>query len=163
MKNCKHMLGISAYRPMPAGTPKKNRCRSALLPSVIPVFFIIAVGLVLFCARSAHSQRPGNLTPGQSKPIQQTVPNEYLVTVKPGHGESAARTALSSLGVREISRVSDRLFLVKVTNDPGLAEVEKLAKLTPGIEAVQPNFIYSINVNPEVPDAPGLHRPENAH
>lgn len=130
-----------------SSVPGKKRCHLNGLQSVFTSgFFLIAAVIMLSYSQPAHSQRPANPLPGgQQRPIQQSVPNEYLVTVKAGSGESEARAALASLGIREISRVSERLFLLKIARDPGLAEVQKLIKSAPGIEAVQPNFIYTIN------------------
>jgi hypothetical protein len=70
------------------------------------------------------------------------VAGEYLVTVRPPADEGAVRASFASLGVVDVRRIAENLFLVRLARDPGPAEVERVGRATPGLAAIQPNVIY---------------------
>ena len=90
--------------------------------------------------RATPVPRPANRVPGQ-----------YIVTVQEGTDDTRVRAVYVSYGVREITRLGQNQFLLKVRQDPGPDEIERVGLQSDArITAVQPNFIYRIN-----PPAPG--------
>ena len=75
---------------------------------------------------------------------QTRVPGEYLVTIASGAEENAITDLYGRLGIRAIKPVGNRVFLVTLTDDPGLATMQKLREGSRHITAVQPNYSYRI-------------------
>lgn len=73
------------------------------------------------------------------------VPGEYLVTMAAGSGEAALREACGRFGITGVQAIGNDAYRVTVSDDPGLAGLEELARKDARIRAVQPNFVYKAN------------------
>ena len=73
---------------------------------------------------------------------QVRVPGEYLVTLSAG-GEAEVITNLyGRFGIKEMKNIGHNVFLVTLSEDPGLVRMEELRAQEPRIEAVQSNLVY---------------------
>lgn len=75
---------------------------------------------------------------------------EYLLTLKPEIPEDAQtltnlRRDLSGLPVVGLSSIGHRLYLIKLSPDPGLAVLQSMVAKSRMLSAVQPNQHYGIN------------------
>jgi hypothetical protein len=80
----------------------------------------------------------------------QPVAGEYLLTLKPGVPEDAQTLAdlrrdLSGLPIAGLSSIGHRLYLLKVSPDPGLAAIQNAVTNSRMLSAVQPNHHYGIS------------------
>lgn len=73
---------------------------------------------------------------------QNRVHNEYIVTLYENGTIEDIIIAFKEFKIIEISNVGDHNFLIKLEIDPGLEEINIMAKGKKGIKAIQPNFIY---------------------
>lgn len=101
---------------------------------------------------------PRSPLPDRRDPQESRRRGEYLVTWKEGSSADVVqRTVLRRLArfSPEVvkSLAGQRMFLIRLKNDPGPDAVARLLRGQPGIEAVQPNFLYHTNP-PRRPGAP---------
>ena len=73
------------------------------------------------------------------------VKGEYLIKLKPDCGEDVIKKIMNDFAVEEIKIIGDRLYKVKLNNDPGPEKISKIAKKSECIEYAEPNYIYRIN------------------
>ena len=52
---------------------------------------------------------------------------------------------MKDFGISEIESIGDRLYKVKLTNDPGPEKISRIAEKSDCIEYAEPNYIYRIN------------------
>lgn len=73
------------------------------------------------------------------------VPGEYLVTLAPGADVKAIADLYGRFGIKDTQNIGHNLFVLRLTEDPGLAKMEELREQNTQIKAVQPNLIYRGN------------------
>lgn len=83
-------------------------------------------------------------------PSNHPTTGEYLLTLKPGIPEdeqtlSNLRRDLSSFPIVGLSSIGHRLYLIKVSPDPGLATIQRAVANSNMLSAAQPNQHYGIN------------------
>ena len=83
-------------------------------------------------------------------PSNQPVAGEYLLTLKLGLPEDAQTLAdlrhdLSGLPIAGLSSIGHRLYLLKLSSDPGLMAIQSAVVNSRMLSAVQPNQHYGIN------------------
>lgn len=71
-------------------------------------------------------------------------PGEYIVSILPGTDAASLRELYAPYGVRAVSDMGNGYMLIKLTRDPGLAEIQQKGAASGKIKDVQPNFIYRI-------------------
>lgn len=112
---------------------------------------VAASALSCACRRPAGGALPGAQpappAPRAAAPrvlpdAQARVPREYLVTVAGGAGEEAVREAFARYGIAAVRGLGSGVFLLTVSEDPGLEAMQALQRESPRIQAVQPNFVY---------------------
>jgi len=67
---------------------------------------------------------------------------EYLVTLAAHAEVKAIADVYGRFGIRGIERLGSDVFLVRLTEDPGSATMEKLRAENAQIRAVEPNLVY---------------------
>lgn len=70
------------------------------------------------------------------------VPNEYLVTLAPDVDDSIISKYYGRFGIKYLHALAEETFLLILSNDPGLDEMEALVQGDSRIKLVQPNIIY---------------------
>jgi hypothetical protein len=72
------------------------------------------------------------------------VPGEYIVTLKAGSQDlrQDVSNAYSDFGVIHVMPIGNDRYVLKLERDPGPSVIEQRANRVPGVESVQPNFIY---------------------
>lgn len=106
--------------------------------------FIIAVGLlggILLLSACSAAEAPRSL-PGARADAQRVVPGEYVLNARAGVGSEAIREAYMRYGVAEVRSLGGAQFLIRLTDDPGLAAVRRAALDSGTAESVSPNFVY---------------------
>jgi hypothetical protein len=73
---------------------------------------------------------------------QTRVPGEYLVTLAAGADVKAIAELYGRFRLKGTQPLGRKLFLVRLTEDPGPAKMEELRVQNARIESVQPNFVY---------------------
>jgi hypothetical protein len=114
-------------------------------------------GLVVVCVIGAGAPLPANAqttdvqsmdgpTQGQSQSKVERVPNELLVKFTENISESRIQEINARLGVEVILRMSGgRLLLVRFPYPDAFDEIRRAYEATPGVEYVEPNYIYKID------------------
>ncbi|MDH4199629.1 MAG: hypothetical protein OEV66_04535 [Spirochaetia bacterium] len=125
---------------------RHGRLVTRRVQKIISSFYTIC--FLLFCtnvisageALQNRAIKVASNIPGKS--IKQRKLNEYLVTVKSGANEKEVRRAFAQYKIHSIAKIAERVFLIVISEDPGPEQMEKTAKTSQKIEAVQPNFLY---------------------
>lgn len=99
----------------------------------LPAFAIAMAGLAAGYAWSQQTRAPG----------------EYLVTLAAPAEVKAIADVYGRFGIRGIKPLGSNVFLVTLTEDPGPATMEKLRAENAHIRAVEPNFLYRSQGNPD--------------
>lgn len=99
----------------------------------LPALAIAIAGLAAGCAWSQQTRAPG----------------EYLVTLSAAADVKAIADAYGRFGIRGVQPLGSNVFLVTLTEDPGPATMEKLRAGNAYIKAVEPNFLYRSQGNPD--------------
>lgn len=105
-------------------------------------------GLIISCIVYVGCTEPVNHHSGNKDPVkiesqaENRMPGEYIVTLKDGGNLEVIQKAFSELGIESLQGLSNRRVLMKLKDDPGPEQVEKLGTAATGIESVQPNYIY---------------------
>ena len=73
------------------------------------------------------------------------VEGEYLIKLKPDFGEGAIKKVMSDFNISKIENIGDRLYKIKLNNDPGPEKISRIAEKSDSIEYAEPNYIYRIN------------------
>ena len=73
------------------------------------------------------------------------VKGEYLIKLKLTCGDDVIKKVMNDFEVSEIKIIGDRLYKIKLNNDPGPEKISKIAKESECIEYAEPNYIYRIN------------------
>jgi hypothetical protein len=84
---------------------------------------------------------------------QARVPGEYLVTLVAPESVTAIADRYGRFGIKGIQDLGHNLFLVTLTEDPGLARMEQLRGTDDHIQSIQPNFIYGSREPARLPRA----------
>lgn len=105
---------------------------------------IFTIGLTSTVAGFAGGHRSDNfgLTPADFSSRQTRVPREYLITLVPGADIKVITDLYGYFGIKSIKDMGRNIFLVTLTEDPGLVKMEELRGQNPNIMAVQPNYTY---------------------
>jgi len=92
----------------------------------------------------ALGKSPGNpqTAPAGTWSQQTRVPCEYLVTLAAPGEVQAIADLYGRFGIKGIKDLGHNVFLVTLTEDPGLATMEKLRGENAHIKAVESNFVY---------------------
>lgn len=103
-------------------------------------------GVNLIGSPVADTRIQGNTMTASNQPTT----GEYLLTLKPGLPEDEQtltdlRRDLSGLPVVGLSSLGHRLYLLKVSPDPGLAAIQNAVTNSRMLSAAQPNQHYGIN------------------
>ena len=103
-------------------------------------------GVNLIGSPAADTRIQGNTMTASNQPTT----GEYLLTLKPGLPEDEQTLAdlrrdLSGLPVVGLSSLGHRLYLLKVSPDPGLAAIQNAVTNSRMLSAAQPNQHYGIN------------------
>ncbi|NOT99635.1 MAG: hypothetical protein HOO97_11160 [Sideroxydans sp.] len=102
----------------------------------LAILSLTAIG----CTRP-HSEKIA-LNDKPATTLNQPQYNGYIVT-SDNKGEPAIRRTYSEFGIVAVRLIGNNQYELQLQNDPGLAELEKLATHSSGqIKAIQPNFIY---------------------
>ena len=72
----------------------------------------------------------------------QRVPGEYIVTMQGEGDASLLRELYASHGVVAVKDLGGGRFLIKLKQDPGASEVQRIGLASERVKAVQPNFVY---------------------
>ncbi|OHD70468.1 MAG: hypothetical protein A2W19_08750 [Spirochaetes bacterium RBG_16_49_21] len=71
------------------------------------------------------------------------VAGEYIISLAANAGEDAIQQCFSEYGLMIVKPLGNNAFLIKLTHDPGFAEIQKKCSASGGkIKSVQPNYIY---------------------
>lgn len=73
---------------------------------------------------------------------QTRVPGAYLVTLADGAQYQAITDVYGRFGIKDRKDLGNNVYLVTLTEDPGLSAMEKLRGANTLIKAVQPNYRY---------------------
>jgi len=73
---------------------------------------------------------------------QASVPGEYLVTIPGDADEKSIADLYGRFGIRALRPLGNGVFLISLSQDPGLAVMQELAGRDRRIKSVQPNFRY---------------------
>ena len=106
-----------------------------------------AAALAMLGAACSQSAQQSANSPNDLR--QTRVPGEYLVTLAAGADAKAIAEAYGRFGIKGTQNLGNDLFLVKLTEDPGLPKLEELRSAQ--IKAVQPNFVYRASARPKEP------------
>ena len=98
------------------------------------------VVLVLNGCLSAEPNNPKKISDDRDRVI-----GEYLIKLKPDFGEADIKKVMNDFEVYQIEIIADRLYKIKLKNDPGPEKISKIAKESVCIEYAEPNYIYRIN------------------
>lgn len=121
-----------------------------LLCGVVPLLLLTGCqrvsGVNMVGAPVADTRTEGNTM----NPSNHPTTGEYLLTLKPGIQEDAQtltnlRGDLSGLPIVGLSSIGHRLYLIKVSPDPGLAAIQTAVANSRMLSAAQPNQHYGIN------------------
>lgn len=121
-----------------------------LLCGVVPLLLLTGCqsvsGVNMVGAPVADTRTEGNTM----NPTNHPTTGEYLLTLKPGIQEDAQtltnlRGDLSGLPIVGLSSIGHRLYLIKVSPDPGLAAIQTAVANSRMLSAAQPNQHYGIN------------------
>jgi hypothetical protein len=118
-------------------------------------FGLLGVAITLVIALVACSQAADPATPvadvkSQSGSIfrggkQERVPGEYLVMLSAGTDKQALTEVYDRYGIKEIRAMSNGVFLLRLSEDPGPETIEGRIQGDARFKAVQPNYVYRIN------------------
>jgi hypothetical protein len=87
------------------------------------------------------------LAAGTASSEQERAPGEYVVTLAASADVKAIVDVYGAYGIRGIQRLSDSVFLVILTEDPGPASMQTLGAGSAHIKAVEPNVLYRTQRN----------------
>lgn len=122
----------------------------ACLWAIVPVLLLTgcqnANSVTKLGAPTADPKINGNTMTHSNHPTTR----EYLLTLKPGLSEDSQtrtrlRDELSGLPVIGLSSLGHRLYLLKVSPDPGLTAIQNVVANSKMLSAAQPNQRYEIN------------------
>ena len=82
---------------------------------------------------------------GYAQPTR--APGEYVVTLAAPAEAKAIADVYGRFGIRGIERLASNVFLLTLTEDPGLAAMEKLRVENAHIRAIEPNTRYQSQGN----------------
>lgn len=99
----------------------------------LPGFAVAMAGLAAGCAWSQQTRAPG----------------EYLVTLAAPAEVRALGDVYGRFGIRAIQPLGSNVFLVTLSEDPGPETMDKLRAGNAHIKAVEPNFLYRSQENPD--------------
>ena len=103
----------------------------------------LAVTLAGAAAGSACGDAPGNPEAAPAARAQHTrAPGEYLVTLAARDNVKAIIDLYGQFGIKGIQDLGHNIFLLTLTEDPGLATMVQLRGENAHIRAVQPNLVY---------------------
>ena len=105
------------------------------------LLLVVASALLVSCVSGAKEGPQPHLRFGTAN-TPDRVAGEYIVTVLPGGDAALLRELYTAYGVREVTDLGKGLFLIKVEQDPGLAEIKRRGLESGKVKDVQPNFIY---------------------
>jgi hypothetical protein len=108
---------------------------------LIGTFVLVLISIV---AGTSCGHGEGNQSSTSKDLMSQQVrlPGEYLVTLSAG-GEAGVITNLyGRFGIKEMKNIGNNVFLVTLSDDPGLARMEELRAQEHRIKAIQPNLAY---------------------
>lgn len=126
------------------------KCNRLLLCGVVPLMLLTgcqSVSGVNMVGTPANNTRTEDST---MNPSNHPTSGEYLLTLKPGVPEDAQtltnlRRELSGLPIVGLSAIGHRLYLLKVSPDPGLAAIQNVVTNSRMLSAAQPNQHYGIS------------------
>ena len=104
----------------------------------------LALAVAGAAAGFACGSAPGNpqTEPAGASSQQSRVAGEYLVTLAAPAGVKAISDLYGRFGIKSIQALGPNVFLVTLTDDPGLATMEQLRAGSVHIKAVEPNYLY---------------------
>jgi len=102
---------------------------------------VLALGLAAGSACSQTANRPHTTSPNFSS-RQIRAPGEYLITLAARADTTVIPDLYGQFGIKGIKALSDNVYLVTITNDPGPATMEKLGRQNTAIKKIQPNYVY---------------------
>lgn len=73
------------------------------------------------------------------------VEGEYLVKLSQNSDVNIINKLFKAYGIENIAPAGDRLFKMKLKNDPGPEMIKEIAERSEKIEYAEPNYIYRIN------------------
>ena len=105
------------------------------------MFFLIFTGFN--ACSSKEPENNGNI----KKMTKQNnrVPGEYLIKLSADNGEKEINDLFKTYGIESITPIGERLFKVKLENDPGPETIKEIADKSVKIDYAEPNYIYRIN------------------
>ena len=121
-----------------------------LLCGIVPLLLLTGCqsvsGINMVGAPVTDTRTEGNTMTPSNHPTT----GEYLLTLKPGIPEDAQTLAnlrgdLSGLPIVGLSSIGHRLYLIKVSPDPGLAAIQTAVANSRMLSAAQPNQHYGTN------------------
>ena len=112
---------------------------SFVVAAVFCLTFII--GITTNC-NSTTETKTETVKITQSKQLQTKRSREYIVTVKKGSGDALLSQVFSEFLIEKMHGISDRLYLIKLKNDPGLNVLKQRISNNDKIVRIQPNYIY---------------------
>lgn len=125
---------------------KCNRLLCGIVPLLLLTGCQSVSGGNMVGAPVADTRTEGNTM----NPLNHPTTGEYLLTLKPGVPEDAQmltnlRRDLSGLPIAGLSPLGHRLYLLKVSPDPGVAAIQNAVTNSRMLSAVQPNQHYGIS------------------
>lgn len=102
----------------------------------------LAVGTVVAQLGCTHPESNSAVVTEDTLKNQTTVPGQYLVTLAPEIDVQAIVDVYGRFGLKSTRDLARGIFLVTLTDDPGLATMKELRNRDARIAAVQPNFVY---------------------
>jgi hypothetical protein len=123
-----------------------NRGSLAWLKGLVVVGVVGAGALLPANSQTTDVQSMDGPTQGQSQGKVERVPNELLVKFTENISESRIQEINERLGVEVVLRMSGgRLLLVRFPYPDSFDEIRRAYEATPGVEYVEPNYIYKID------------------
>ena len=75
---------------------------------------------------------------------EERVIGEYIVTVKEGIDEQFLYELFSENSVSLVKNIHNNIYLIKIEDDPGPTEIERVYLKNNNIDKIQPNYEYEI-------------------
>lgn len=78
----------------------------------------------------------------QLSSASERVPGEYIVTVERNEAESLLRHLFKAYGIEHVKDLGAGNYLLKLKNDPGIAELRRIEGASEKVRSIQPNLVY---------------------
>jgi hypothetical protein len=109
------------------------------------ILLLIIAGMCVIPATIYSETKRENMKPPiplTSLKKRTVVKGEYIVTLSAGAGKNFLLYFFSKYHVVKTRKIGRGLYLIKITDDPGLDALKGYARKNEKIKDIQPNFVY---------------------